>query len=71
MPTFVRRPAKTAVTGAGAVGYESGSQNESGKSAAFTLNPTRSARHRMSWMSGGRSRTRSEMRAIVTVPVAP
>ena len=33
MPTFVSSPAKTAVTGAGAVGYESGSQALSGKIA--------------------------------------
>ncbi len=33
-PTLVSRPAKTAVTGAGAVGYESGSQAASGNTAA-------------------------------------
>ncbi len=41
-PTLVSKPANTAVTGAGAVGYESGNHDDSGNTAALIPNATRS-----------------------------
>ena len=70
-PTFVSRPAKTAVTGAGAVGYESGSQNDSGKTAALMLKASSSMRCSTSWVDCGSSVIRSANCAMFTVPSAP
>ena len=70
-PTLVSRPANTAVTGAGAVGYESGSQNDSGKTAALIANASTSSRCRASCTSCGSSVIRSAMCAMFTVPSAP
>lgn len=69
--TFVSRPANTAVTGAGAVGYESGSQKDSGKTAALMPKARRSSRCRMSCTLSGSSAMRTESCAMFAVPVAP
>ena len=70
MPTLVSKPAKTAVTGAGAVGYESGSQACNGKIAAFTPNATKS----ITWISCAVPWSISDARialcAMFTVPSA-
>ena len=66
------RPANTAVTGAGAVGYESGSQNDSGKTAALMLKASSSIRCRTRLrVSCGSSPMRSAICTTFTVPSAP
>ncbi|CPU67452.1 Uncharacterised protein [Mycobacteroides abscessus] len=64
------RPAKTAVTGAGAVGYESGSQADRGKIAALMPNASSSRSWIASAVPGSISAYRSESWARLTVPVA-
>ncbi len=70
-PTFVSNPAKTAVTGAGAVGYESGSQNDSGKTAALMLKASSSRTCSTVWVCCGSCVIRSEIWTMLTVPSAP
>ena len=70
-PTLVSSPANTAVTGAGAVGYESGSQKDSGNTAALMPKATSS----MTWSSvrvpWSRSPSLMARSAMLMVPVAP
>ena len=70
-PTLVSSPANTAVTGAGAVGYESGSQNDTGKMAALMPKAISSIRCSTSCVSCGSCATRSATWAMFTVPTAP
>ena len=70
MPTFVSRPANTAVTGAGAVGYESGSQALSGKIAALMPKATRSISSSTMRIPGSRPSSRTAISARFTVPTA-
>ena len=69
-PTWVSRPAKIAVTELGADGYESGSQKNSGNTAALIPKATRSRRFKPSATPSGRSPNRSASTAMLTVPVA-
>ena len=71
-PTLVSRPAKMAVTGARAVGYESGSQLNSGKIAALMPNTTKnSAASARAEVVGERVPSFSATAAAMfTVPVA-
>ena len=70
MPTLVSRPANTAVTGAGALGYESGSHSDIGKTAAFTPNATSSNACRTATMPSGSAANLPDRSAMLTVPVA-
>ena len=69
-PTFVSRPAKTAVTGAGAVGYESGSQVESGNTAALMPNATSSTANSAVRVPAVTLSSRTASSAMFSVPVA-
>ena len=57
--TLGREDVVAAVTGAGAVGYESGNQNDTGKMAALMPNATTSMRCSTSCVSCGSSDIRS------------
>ena len=70
MPTLVSRPANTAVTGAGAVGYESGSQALSGNIAALIANATSSTSSRAIRVPGSSMSSRTASSAMFTVPTA-
>jgi hypothetical protein len=70
MPTLVSSPANTAVTGAGAVGYESGSHADSGNTAALMQKVVSSSSCSRFDTSGGSSAMRPESAAMLTVPVA-
>lgn len=71
MPTLVSSPAKSAVAGAGAVGYESGSHADIGKIAALTTKTSRSVSSTSSLTCWGSIEKRSASCASDTVPVAP
>ena len=62
-------PANTAVTGAGAVGYESGSQADIGKIAALMPKAMSSSSWSTSWTPGSISGSRWASWARLTVPV--
>ena len=64
------RPANTAVTATGAVGYESGNQKNSGKIAALMPNVTSSRAPRAICMPSGTSAKRTATSAMFTEPVA-
>ncbi|GAA3171116.1 hypothetical protein GCM10020255_059830 [Rhodococcus baikonurensis] len=64
------QPAKTAVIGAGAVGYESGSHAESGKTAALIPNATSRTPKMAVRVPGGMLSKRRAMSAMLRVPVA-
>ncbi len=67
-PTLVSRPAKTAVTGAGAVGYESGSQAASGNTAALMAKTVSSIASSRVRAPSGASWSRPASWAKFTVP---
>ena len=69
-PTLVSSPANTAVTGAGAVGYESGSQVDSGKTAALMPNATRNTAKMVLRRPSGTSAIRVASCARLRVPAA-
>ena len=69
-PTLVSNPAKTAVIGAGAVGYESGSHADSGKTAALMPNATSRTAKMAVRVPGGMLSKRRAMSAMLRVPVA-
>ena len=70
-PTFVSSPAKIAVTGVGAVGYESGNHMNSGNNAALMPNTTSINRLSVRLAAGSTSVSRSERSARFMVPLIP
>ncbi len=69
-PTFVSRPAKMAVTGVTAVGYESGSQKNSGKMAALIPKTMKKNQPSADRTPGSTASSRTDRSARFTVPVA-
>ncbi len=69
-PTLVSRPANTAVTGAGAVGYESGSQADNGKTAALIPKATNSTANTAVRVPGLTASMRTAIWAMFSDPVA-
>ena len=69
-PTLVSKPANTAVTELGEVGYESGNQKNSGNTAALIPNATSSNRFNPSRTPSGSSASLAGSSAMLTVPVA-